>query len=101
MKYSHTQNEGEKHDIDKTDWAILPWGALEEVVEVFKHGEAKYGRGNYQVVAGWRLRYLNAAMRHIIAYMKGETTDTESGKSHVAHACASLLMWLDNNQREG
>lgn len=41
-------------------------------------------------------RQLSCALRHIYAYMDGETVDIESGKSHIAHAACRLMFFLQN-----
>lgn len=35
-------------------------------------------------------RYVGAALRHILAHMRGETNDPETGRLHLAHAICSL-----------
>lgn len=83
--------EGIKHDQGKLDYTLLPFKALEEVVEVLGFGTIKYGRNNWQKVE--RQRYVAAAFRHLIAIAKGEVLDEESGKSHAAHlTCCSLFL---------
>lgn len=90
-------NNGKKHDQEKLQWDILlEMNALEVVAEVLQYGAKKYALRNYQNVKGWRWRYINAAFRHIFAYMRGEKIDNESGFHHIGHAIASLLMLLDN-----
>jgi hypothetical protein len=84
-----------KFDQGKTDWAILPIGASEEIIKVFKFGEAKYSRGNYLDGNGLEYsRVLNSLLRHIHAFMRGEDSDPETGISHMAHAGCNIYMLL-------
>ena len=84
-----------KYDEDKIDWLIMPYVALEEVSKVMVFGQRKYFRGNYRNGFEY-LRLLNAAMRHIISFARGEDKDPESGLSHLAHACCCILMLMTN-----
>lgn len=84
-----------KFDQGKTDWAILPIGASEEIIKVFKFGETKYSRGNYLEGNGLEYsRVLNSLLRHIHAFMRGEDLDPETGISHMAHAGCNIYMLL-------
>lgn len=89
---------GTKHDSGKLRWAtLLPWKALEDVVRVLEHGAVKPGYG----VDGWRHvpngkpRYLNAAVRHVVARLRGEVNDPDSKLPHLAHAACCLLFVLE------
>ena len=84
--------KGVKHDQEKPDYTLLPYGALEEVVKVLTYGAKKYSRENWKYVDG--LRYQAATMRHFSAYMQGEKLDPETSCSHLAHAISSLLFLL-------
>lgn len=89
------EQEALKFDTDKIDWAILPFGALEEIVKVLKFGENKYARGNFAAKGGLEYtRLVNALMRHTIAFARGEDTDPETGLSHMAHAGCCVLFLL-------
>jgi hypothetical protein len=80
-----------KHDTGKPDLAIIPIEALEAITEAMAYGANKYGRNNFK--GGFKhLRLANAALRHIFAWVGGETMDKESGLSHISHAIASLAM---------
>lgn len=88
------QKCGTKYDQDKRRWDLLPYGAIEEIVQVFEYGAAKYGEGN------WRLgfqksRLFSATMRHLLADWRGKYADPESGLPHLAHAACNILFMLD------
>jgi len=44
---------------------------------------------------------LSAAMRHLIARIKGQQVDEESGLPHLAHCvcCLLFLLWFDDNDK--
>jgi len=88
---------GIKYDNGKPDYTLLPLDALEQVVEVLTFGAAKYDRHNWKKVDNLHQRYSAAAMRHIVAYMKHEDIDEESGYSHLAHAICCLMFMLQED----
>ena len=83
-----------KNDHKKTRWDLVPWDALNEVVEVLTFGAEKYGEDNWRTLPDYRRRYFSAAMRHMISWWWTTPTDPESGKSHLAHAICNLLFLL-------
>ena len=96
---------GVKHDDAKPRWSLLPWAQVERVVDVLTFGARKYEVDNWKRVPNARVRYFNAAMRHLLAWHRGERNDSESGLPHIAHAvcCLLFLAWFDDNAagREG
>lgn len=90
---------GSKHDSGKPLMGAVPPNALLAVARVLTFGAEKYGRDNWRQVENAEVRYLDAALRHINAYQRGEAVDPESGESHLAHAVCSLMFMLE--MREG
>ncbi len=90
---------GCKFDGDKNRWDLLPYTAVEEIVEILTFGAKKYAPNNWKYVPEWKRRYFAAMQRHLVAWWGGERTDQESDASHLAHAgcCLLFLMWLDKN----
>jgi hypothetical protein len=84
-----------KHDHHKPSLSplltIAP-AALATVAAVRAYGRKKYPSGSELKVS--RARYIDATLRHIAAYLNGESTDPESGLPHLAHAACSLLLAL-------
>ena len=78
----------------KPRWSLLPYEALEEVLKVMEHGNTKYPVDSWKAKTGdYGTRYKNAAQRHLVAMMKGEEIDPESGLPHAAHlACNALFL---------
>ena len=93
---------GKKYDIGKPRWELLSWKEVEETVEIMTFGSEKYEDFNWQHVRPFKTRYFGALIRHLTAWFLGEKLDSESGKSHLAHAgcCLLFLMWGDNNIEE-
>jgi len=89
--------EGLKYDEDKLRWDLLPYDALEKIVEILTYGAKKYSPNNWQKVES--NRYYAAMMRHMVAELKGEDCDQESGLLHLSHlACnAIFLLWKKIN----
>lgn len=78
-----------KHDDGKPPISMIPRVAIEQEAQVLLFGAKKYGRDNWKKgMAPHRL--YDAALRHILAYADGETTDPESGLPHLAHARCNL-----------
>ena len=94
------QTTGSKHDSGKPLMGAVPPNALLAVARVLTFGAEKYGRDNWRQVENAESRYLDAALRHINAYQRGELADPESGESHLAHAVCSLMFMLEMQKRE-
>lgn len=90
---------GVKFDKDKPKWNLLPWDELEDVVHVLTFGAKKYAPDNWKFVDDANNRYMDAAMRHLVAHQQGEQRDAESGESHIAHAicCLLFMLWHDKH----
>ena len=91
---------GSKHDTGKPLMGAIPPNALLAVAKVLTFGAEKYGRDNWRQVESAETRYLDAALRHINAYQRGESVDPESGESHLAHAVCSLMFMLEMKEGE-
>lgn len=89
------QPTGSKHDSGKPLMGAVPPNALLAVARVLTFGIEKYGRDNWHQVENLGTRYMDAALRHINAYQRGEELDPESGENHLAHAVCSLMFILE------
>lgn len=72
--------------------SMVPVAFLEDLGRVYAMGAAKYGRHNWRKGYAWSLNY-DAMLRHLLASMRGEWVDEESGLPHVVHVawhCAAL-----------
>ena len=90
-----------KNDSGKLQWSLLPFEELKDVVRVLMLGAKKYTPDNWKKCDDVT-RYKDALMRHVISYVSGDTTDDESGLSHLAHAVCNclFLMYFDNTKKE-
>lgn len=85
---------GIKHDAGKPRLSLIPRAALEAEARVMGFGANKYGTFNWKKGLAYS-RLLDAALRHVHAFVDGENDDPESGLNHLAHARANLAMLLD------
>jgi hypothetical protein len=81
--------------LHKPDWLRFTFAAAERVLEVMEWGDKQKGR----TPGDWKKRdrdyFLRKALRHLVKHIGGEVNDRESGKPHLAHACANLLYALE------
>lgn len=81
-----------KHDDGKLPYHLVPSDALEEIIKVLAFGAKKYGDNNWATGMNWS-RCFSACMRHLWAWWRGESKDSETGLPHLAHAgCCILFM---------
>ena len=88
-----------KADNGKLEWDLMPFEQLEGVVRILMFWKNKYAKDNWKKYDN-PIRYQNAAMRHLVSYMKGEKIDPESGESHLSHLiCNALFLdWFDKKE---
>ena len=96
--YDIADQEFTKHDHGKPRYSLIPPIAEREMVDVLTFGAKKYTPDNWKNVDDLS-RYIDAAMRHIAAYRRGETHDDESGLHHLAHAMCCLSFIVDIEAR--
>ena len=98
IKDGSDQLQGMKFDEDKLRWDLLPYDAVEKIVEIITHGAKKYAPENWKKVN--IDRFFAAAMRHFTAWKKGEEFDKDSGFTHLAHVGCNILfmMWIEENK---
>ena len=85
----------DKKDAGKPRFSLLPYNGLKKVALVLGFGESeKYDAHNWRKGVEWSRR-LDSAISHVVKYTNGESSDDETGMSHLAHAVAQLLMVLD------
>jgi hypothetical protein len=90
---------GVKHDLGKAPMDLLPPNALFEVAEILRFGAEKYAPYNWAKGMSYS-RLIAAAMRHIIAFNRGENLDQETNRSHIAHALCCLMFLMEYVSRE-
>jgi hypothetical protein len=61
-------------------------------------GAKKYSRMNFEKVESER--YNDAMLRHLMDYLKGEVTDLESSKHHLAHLVCCAMFLIERKLKE-
>lgn len=84
--------EGTKKDTGKEPISYIPSEFILGIANVFAFGAKKYSANNFRLGMA-HSRVLDAASRHILAILKGEEIDPESGLPHIYHAGCSLAMY--------
>lgn len=87
--------EGRKDDAGKLRYDLVPFAALDQIVDVLTFGANKYAPDNWRHVPDAETRYFAAALRHLSKWKQGENLDPESGKGHLAHAACCLLFLME------
>jgi len=92
-------SEGAKrYDKGKLRWDLIPFDALEKVVEVYTHGASKYEDENWRKGMKYKRMY-GPMFRHLTKSFRGQDLDPDSGCFHlaqVAWGCLSML-WFQMN----
>lgn len=79
---------------NKLMWELLPLETIEEAVKVFTFGAQKYGVNTWQNLPNGFERYRAAFLRHMVAHLKGEEFDPESGLLHLSHCLWNSIAML-------
>ena len=88
-----------KADKGKPDIYLVPPEIFEAIAYIRMYGNAKYhDPDNWKTVE--IERYYSAAMRHLLAWRRGETVDMESGYSHLWHAACNLAFMISLEDQE-
>lgn len=85
---------GRKNDQGKNRLDLIEPEFIEGIGEVLTFGATKYEPNNWQNVEDAEDRYYAAALRHLMAWRRGEVVDEESGLSHLKHAATNLMFLL-------
>ena len=84
--------EFQKFDLGKTRLSLIEPNFIEGVGKVLTFGAEKYAANGWQNLPKEELyRYKDAMLRHIMAYLKGEYADPESGIPHLDHAATNIM----------
>lgn len=86
-----------KFDAGKIQPRLLDPVFIEELAKVMTFGANKYSANSWQNVE--KDRYIDAMLRHMLQWQKGEIVDSESGLHHLAHMSinAMFIMWMERN----
>ena len=86
--------EAMKYDGEKVRLDLLPADPIIDIGKVLTYGAKKYSERNWEKGLAWSRCY-GAALRHLLAWHKGETNDPETGLNHLAHAACEILFLLE------
>lgn len=91
------QEIGRKDDREKLLAHLFPIESFRAITRVLMFGAKKYGEFNWEKLENPRVRYYNAAIRHLHSWLMNEGTDPDTGESHLAHAgcCIVFLLALE------
>ena len=93
------KDQNAKADVGKPDIYLVPPELFEAVAKIRMYGNEKYHDPD-----NWKTveidRYYSAAMRHLLAWRKGEDKDQESGYPHLWHAACNLAFMIALEDRE-
>ena len=87
-------DEAMKYDGEKVRLDLLPADPIIDIGKVLTYGAKKYSERNWERGLAWSRCY-GAALRHLLAWHKGETNDPETGLNHLAHAACEILFLLE------
>ena len=88
------EEDGVKLDNGKNRLDLIEPQFIEAVGDVLTFGANKYAPNNWQNVDNAIDRYYAAALRHLLAWRKGESLDDESNLNHLAHAATNIMFLL-------
>lgn len=86
--------EAMRFNSGKPKLSMIPRSALVAEANVFAFGAEKYARDNWRKGMKWT-EVADSAMRHMQAWLEGETNDGESGLPHLAHAKCNLSFLIE------
>lgn len=70
---------------------------IEALARVQEQGGLKYGYANWASGGKPDTEYLDAGMRHLLAFFDGEMYDEDTGTMHLAQACWNFINLLEQN----
>lgn len=88
---STAKGTGARYNKGKPDFSLIPLSTMEDEAQVWMYGKEKYKAWNWAKGMDWDVPYASA-MRHLMAWQKGEDIDPESGLPHLAHVMCNIRM---------
>ena len=75
--------------------SVVPPSAIIALADAMRDGARKYGPYNWRKTPVIASVYVDAAMRHLLAWFDGEERATDSKVNHLAHGMATLAIIVD------
>jgi len=88
-------NPKDRLGLKKTRLSLVPPASLLYQALAMEDGARKYGPYNWRANKVIATIYVDAAMRHLLAWADGEELAPDSQKPHLAHALACLGIIVD------
>ena len=92
-------NQEAKADAGKIRPTLVPVSLIEAVAAIREYGCSKYNDPE-----NWKRvepeRYRDALYRHLLAYLKGEKNDEESGLPHLWHLACNAAFLIEMEEYE-
>ena len=89
-----------KADAGKFKLSLVPTEIIRNIAEVREYGNRKYGSSdNWKEVE--KQRYVDALLRHALAYIDGEEKDEESGIEHYKHMACNMAFICEMEKGHG
>lgn len=79
----------------KVSITTIPSSAIILIAQAMMNGASRYGKMNWRENKVQGHIYIDATMRHLLAWFDGEEKAQDSGCHHLAHAAACLCILLD------
>lgn len=95
QSFNKPVTDTKKDDAGKLRFDLVSPLFEEAVADVLTYGADKYAPNQWKEVENAKDRYYAALRRHLSAWRKGEKIDSESGKSHLAHAACNIMFLLE------
>lgn len=89
-------SKAQTRDDGKPPLALLPPEGIKQVALVQAYGAKKYALHDWRKGGLEATRITSCALRHVYAWLDGETLDKESGLNHLSHAACRLMFLLQN-----
>jgi len=83
-----------RDNVEKAQLSLIPTKAQVSEAKVWMFGAKKYGRDNWQKGLPF-LSVIDSLLRHALAYKEGETHDSDTGESHMAHVRCNAAMLIE------
>lgn len=87
---ANISDKGDRYNDGKRQWSLVDFDALEDMVKVLEYGAIKYAPNNWKRGLDTR-QICESMMRHIVAYLRGENNDPESGLPHTGHIMCNAM----------
>lgn len=98
-----TPDLGIRHNAGKIRPTLLSPYALQGLLDVLEFGAKKYAPRNWEKgLPGGNEAILDSLLRHVLAMMRGEVTDPESGLPHIDHVqCNAMFISHFHHLQQG